>query len=155
MEDEDDRRGSRRRRRRGGGRSMHVDADLDEQEEEQEGHEADEEEGDEEGPDDEELALLLSTFDRCRPRADGTVDARYARGRGGLYDAHPSPASCLISHHHYVCTKTARWCAGSGWRWAPPRSSAGWRRRAPRRASPAGKSTAVCAKSLCNEWCLT
>ena len=30
----------------------------------------------EEEQDEEEVALLLSTFDRCRPRADGTVDAR-------------------------------------------------------------------------------
>lgn len=32
--------------------------------------------GDEGAEDEEEVALLLSTFDRCRPRADGTVDAR-------------------------------------------------------------------------------
>lgn len=33
-------------------------------------------EADEEDVDEEEVALLMSTFDRCRPRADGTVDAR-------------------------------------------------------------------------------
>ncbi len=52
---------SRRGRRHGRGPPFHDDPKQQQEEDEH---------------DEKELGLLLSTFDRCRARADGTVDAR-------------------------------------------------------------------------------
>lgn len=55
--------------------------------------------GNEGAEDEEEVALLLSTFDRCRPRADGTVDVRCVWAcSGGGDDGADEQASHHTSH---------------------------------------------------------
>lgn len=110
------------------------------------GSDAEEADVEDEEEDEEEVELLMSTFDRCRPRADGTVDARcVALGartrlcRKQALRSWPWWGAIGPLMRIQILTRTVRSSTGSDWRWAPPTSSSASKKTgAARRATRGG-----------------